>query len=166
MALVRSYIVPKDRKPESVKQLVLLQSSEIQGTAKLTRDSTSLVRVGIPCVQGKEEACIGVNYHLCSSLSRRTVLGMIFFPKTARARAAKSGNSTFAGTRARGGHIRATGRVRFNIVTSSPRATHAKTAPKSLRTFRILAVLVVMFHIMLHIEHIGQDEYWAWSRLI
>jgi hypothetical protein len=38
--------------------------------------------------------------------------------------------------------MRATGRVRFSTVTSSPAATQASTALKSCRTFRIVAVFM------------------------
>gem|GEM_PF-6258768 len=59
------------------------------------------------------------------------MLGMILSPKIALARAAKSGILNLGGASGRGGQIRATGRVRFNTVTSSPCATKARTALKS-----------------------------------
>ncbi len=52
-------------------------------------------------------------------------------PKIALARAAKSGIFNLPETYGRGGQMRATGRVRFNTVTSSPCATSASTALKS-----------------------------------
>jgi hypothetical protein len=59
------------------------------------------------------------------------------------ARAAKSGIVTSADFGTRGGQMRATGRVRFNTVTSSPSATHFNTVPKSSRTCLIVAVLIM-----------------------
>ena len=64
------------------------------------------------------------------------------FPKMAFARVVKFGILTVAGAWARGGQIRATGRVRFNTVTSSPSATQASTVPKSWRTCLMVAVFM------------------------
>lgn len=63
-------------------------------------------------------------------------------PKIAFARAVKFGILNLAVAWGRGGQIRATGRVRFNTVTSSPAATHASTVLKSWRTCLMVAVLM------------------------
>ena len=97
---------------------------------------------GIKGVEREKKARIGIDYHRLSSRSRSTAFGMTLSPKMAFVRAAKSGILNAGGVCARGGQMRATGRVRFKTVTSSPWPTHSSTILKSCRTCLIVAVFM------------------------